>query len=166
MIVSIIVAHGKNGEIGCGNQLLWHLPEELKNFKRFTNGHHIIMGRKTFDSIGRALPNRTTIVVTRNKDWHCDGVLPAASLEEAVELAAKSGDDEVFICGGGQIYADVLKKDLANRLYLTQVDWEGEADTYLPCIDMSKWNSTHKQICAVSDTNSCEWMLEVFEKSE
>lgn len=166
MIVSIIVACGKNRELGLGNKLLWSLPEELKNFKNFTCGHYIIMGRKTFESIGRPLPKRTNVVITRNKDWDAEGVTVARSVEEAIKIAEEGGETEAFICGGGQIYKEVIENDLADKLYLTNVDWEGEADTFLPGIDMSKWSSKHHQICGVSDTNPCSWKLEVFERKK
>ena len=164
MIVSIIVACGKNKELGLNNKLLWCLPEDLKNFKSLTLNHHIIMGRKTFESIGKPLPNRTSVVITRNKDWKSKGVLVAKDVQDAIRIAKKNGETEAFICGGGQIYEEVLKNDLADRLYITKVDWEGEADTFLPNIEKSKWVSTHSRVCGITENNPCSWEFTIFER--
>jgi dihydrofolate reductase len=167
MIVSLIVAFGKNRELGKDNKLLLHLPEDLKNFKRVTNGHYIIMGRKTFESIPeqyRPLPNRTNIVVTRNEEWNAKGVVVARSLEDAILLAKDGGEDEVFICGGGQIYKEAMEKDLVDRLYLTKVEWEGEADTFFPELDEGKWDVKSSEIHEVSDINPFRWKFEILEK--
>ena len=133
-LVSIIVAMDKNRLIGGKNKLLWHIPGELKRFKEITTGHPIIMGRKTYESIGRVLPNRTNIVITHSASLarsHLANLVVAKSLEEAIEQAKKSpGNEEIFIIGGGQIYEQALP--LADRLYLTIVDGEYEGDTYFP----------------------------------
>lgn len=136
--INIIAAIGQNRELGNNNQLLWHLPEDLKRFKELTNGHPVIMGRKTFESIPekfRPLPNRTNIVVSRNLDLALpEGVLAALSLEEAIVLAQKApGSEEIFIIGGGQIYTEAVEKKLADRLYLTLVEKTfPEADVFFP----------------------------------
>jgi dihydrofolate reductase len=141
MDISLIVAYGKNREIGKDNQLLWHISEDLKNFKRLTVGHTLIMGRKTFESIGRALPKRQTVVLTRNHEFSALDILTAHSVEQAIELAKQSSkfnQDELFIAGGGEIYRLFLP--LATKLYLSSVDMEVEgADTYFPEIDLSEW---------------------------
>lgn len=127
----MIAAIGRNRELGRGNDLVWKIPEDLKRFKEKTRGHPIIMGRKTFESIGKPLPGRTNIVITRDTKWTREGVLTAESLDEALGMAAfADGGDETFIIGGAQIYT--LGLAVADRLYLTLVDDAKDADTYFP----------------------------------
>ncbi len=128
--ISIIAAIGKNRELGKNNKLLWHIPGDLPHFKKLTLGHPIIMGRKTFESIGRPLPNRTNIVVTRDSSYEVEGVVVVHSIEKAIEEAKKKDKEEIFVIGGGQIYEQALP--FADRLYLTIVDAQAEADTYFP----------------------------------
>ena len=128
--LSIIAAIGDNKALGKDNKLIFRISEDLKRFKEITSGHPIIMGRKTFESIGRPLPNRTNIIVTRDKDFKVDGCEVAHSVEEAVEVAKKVEDIEIFIIGGGQIYKQSIT--FADKLYLTIVEGEPEADTYFP----------------------------------
>jgi len=130
-MISIIVAVGKNREIGSKNGLLWRIPDELKRFRQITEGHPIIMGRKTYESIGRPLPKRTNIVITRNPDFQPEGVIVVKSLEEGIEKAKGVDSKEIFVIGGGQIYAQALP--LADKLYLTLVNSAfPDADTYFP----------------------------------
>lgn len=129
-MISIIVAIASNGVIGGGGDLLWHISEDLRRFKQITSGHPVIMGRKTFDSIGRPLPNRQNIVITRNSEWSVDGCLRAGSLQEAISLCDSS--QEVFIIGGGEIYRQAIS--LADKLYITYVDTSYEGDTFFPTI--------------------------------
>ena len=154
MDISLIVAYGKNREIGKDNQLLWHIAEDLKNFKRLTVGHTLIMGRKTFESIGRALPKRQTIVLTRNHQFSAPDVLTAHSVEQALELAKQSSEfnqEELFVAGGGEIYRLFLP--LSNKLYLSAVDMEVEkADTYFPEVEFSGWTLKEKQLLTTSPT--------------
>jgi dihydrofolate reductase len=135
MRISLIVAMAQNGVIGRDNQLIWHLPNDLKQFKRLTTGHPIIMGRKTFESIGKPLPNRTSIVVTRSKNWTFEGVVVVNSVEEALVVARQTGTDEVFVIGGAEIYR--LTLPIANKIYLTEVkaDFEGDAHFVIPNIE-------------------------------
>lgn len=128
--ISIIAAIGKNRELGKKNKLLWHIPDDLPRFKKLTLGHPIVMGRKTFESIGRPLPNRTNIVVTRDSSYEVEGVVVVHSIEKAIEEAKKKDKEEIFVIGGGQIYEQALP--FADRLYLTIVDAQAEADTYFP----------------------------------
>lgn len=128
MKLGIIAAVARNGAIGKNNALLWHLPEDLKFFKRTTLGRPIIMGRKTFDSIGRPLPGRRNIVITRNAQWRHEGVDAVASLDAALALLA--GSDEAFVIGGGEIYAQALPR--ADVIVLTEVDAEFDGDTFFP----------------------------------
>ncbi|MFZ8933699.1 MAG: dihydrofolate reductase, partial [Bacteriovoracaceae bacterium] len=136
--VSIVVGIGNNREIGLGNKLLWHLSEDLKRFKKITMGHHMIMGRKTFESIGKALPGRTTIVISRNNIELPEGVLLANSLDNAINMAKDRDETEVMIVGGAQIYSQAV--DRADKIYLSRVDFSGEADTYFPPFEHLQWD--------------------------
>ena len=134
-MISIIAAIAKNGIIGSGNQMPWHISEDLKRFKAITSGHPVIMGRKTFESLGRPLPNRRNIVITRNPDYDKAGIETAASIDEALALFEEN--EEIFIIGGGEIYRQTLP--LADRMYLTWIDAEADGDTYFPPIDSEEW---------------------------
>ena len=138
MIVSIIVAVAENGVIGAGNKLIWHLSEDLKNFKKLTTGHHIIMGRKTYESIGRPLPNRVSVIVTRNPDYRQKGCEVVNSISEAVELAESRQESEAFIIGGGQIYQDALLS--VDKIYFTRVHHHFEGDVFFPGLKQEEWN--------------------------
>ncbi len=130
-MLSIIVVIGKNREIGCNNKLLWDIPEDMARFKRITTGHPVIMGQATFESIGKALPNRTNIILSLDKKFKANNCHIANSIDEGVEIAKKSpGGKESFVIGGGQIYKQMMKH--ADKLYLTVVDDAPEADTYFP----------------------------------
>lgn len=139
--LSLIVAVAHNNVIGINNTLPWHLPEDLKRFRALTTGHHIIMGRKTYESLGRLLPGRTTVIVTRNKDYQLEGALVAHSLEEAIDLCLN--DDEAFVIGGAELYQDGLK--LANKLYITEVDSDVAGDAFFPVIDQQFWQETSRE---------------------
>jgi len=128
--ISLIAAIAENSALGKDNKLIFRISEDLKRFKELTSGHPIIMGRKTFESIGRALPNRTNIIVTRDKDFKAEGCEVVHSVEEGIEAAGKVEKNEVFIIGGGQIYRQAIK--FADKLYLTVVEGRPEADTYFP----------------------------------
>lgn len=134
-VVALIVAVAKNGVIGINNTLPWRLPEDLKRFKALTTGHAIIMGRKTFESLGRPLPNRRNIVISRNPDCRFDGAEVFASL--AAAIAACAGAARVFVIGGGEIYAQAL--GLADELHLTEVDLAPEGDAFFPPVDAARW---------------------------
>ncbi|MCL4209562.1 MAG: dihydrofolate reductase [Phycisphaeraceae bacterium] len=136
MLLSLIAAISKNGVIGRDGGLPWRLPDDLRRFKHLTMGHHVVMGRRTFDEIKRPLPGRTNIVITRDRSWAHEGVQVAHSLDEAI--AGISPDEtEAFIIGGGEIYALALPR--ADRLYLTRVEATIEGDTYFPAFDASTW---------------------------
>lgn len=139
-MISIIVATDLKGGIGKDNALLWHLPNDLKRFKNITSGHPIIMGRKTFDSIGRALPNRLNIVISNNKELRIDGCTVVHSLAEAMDLVK---NEDAFIIGGGNIYEQAM--ELADKIYLTKVDVILDADTYFPTIDDAKWEVIYSE---------------------
>lgn len=137
MIVSIIAAMDKKRGIGVDNKLPWRLSADLKKFRELTMGHHIIVGRKTFESIGRPLPGRRMIIVTHNRSYKAEGCDVVHSVEDAIELARARGETEVFVCGGAEIYAQVIT--LADRIYLTLVDAEVAADTFFPAWDWRGW---------------------------
>ena len=137
-MISIICAIGKNRGIGKNNKLLWHIPEDLRHFKKITTGSVVVMGGKTFESIGKPLPNRTNIVVTRDKELKAEGCLLKYSLEDIIEEAKTYKDKEIFIIGGGEIYKQSIAH--ADKLYLTIVDEETEADTFFP--DYSEFKNT------------------------
>src|SRR5262245_3904331 len=137
VIVSIIAAMDRKRGIGFDNKLPWKLSADLKRFRDLTMGHHIIVGRKTFESIGRPLPGRRMIVVTRNRNYKAEGCDVAHSVEDATTLARERGESEVFICGGAEIYAESIRG--ANRMYLTFVDAEVAADTFFPEFDEQEW---------------------------
>lgn len=138
--ISIVVAISENNAIGKDNQLLWHLPADLKHFKNITTGHTIIMGRKTYDSIGKPLPNRRNIIITRQKDLNLEGVEVVNSLEEALSLS--KDEEEVFIIGGAEIYKQSVA--VSHRIYLTRVHQEFEADAFFPELDNETWKEIEK----------------------
>lgn len=128
--IYLIAAIGKNRELGFQNQLIWRIPEDLKRFKALTMGHPIVMGKKTFDSIGRPLPSRTNIVLTNDPAWRVEGVIPSTSLEKALEIAREKDQEEIFVIGGASVYAQALP--LADRLYLTRIEATSKADVFFP----------------------------------
>nr|WP_121273499.1 dihydrofolate reductase [Pedobacter schmidteae] len=138
MIVSLVVAIAENNAIGKDNQLLWHLPADLKHFKQITTGHTIIMGRKTYDSIGRPLPNRRNIVISRTAGLQIPGVEVTGSIADALALCAE--ETEVFIIGGAEIYKSSMA--LTDRIYLTRVHQSYAADAFFPEIDANLWEET------------------------
>jgi dihydrofolate reductase len=139
MRISIIAAVAENGVIGCGGQLPWHLSDDLRRFKQLTVGHTIVMGRRTWESIGRALPGRRTVVVSRRPAYSVDvdGVQVAASLDAALGNGAAAGDDEVFIVGGAELYREALPR--ADRLYITRVLAHVAGDACFPEFDETRW---------------------------
>jgi len=136
--VTLVAAVGANNVIGRDGDLPWRLPEDLKHFKALTLGHPMVMGRATFESIGRPLPGRTTIVVTRQPDWTADGVETAPDLDAALARASEI-DDEIFLVGGGQVYAEALDRGLVDLLCITRVAQTPDGDTYFPAIDWLAW---------------------------
>ncbi|WP_323788441.1 dihydrofolate reductase [Psychroserpens sp.] len=150
--LTIIVAAGENNAIGKDNDLIWHLSDDLKRFKLLTNGHHIIMGRKTFESFPKPLPNRIHIVITRQKDYKApDGVIIVNNLEDAIDAA--KNDNQPFIIGGGEIYKQSM--DLAYKIELTRVHSNFEnADTYFPEIDASQWKEINRKTHDADDKHA------------
>ncbi len=140
-IVSVIAAMARNRVIGIDNTLPWRLSEDLKHFKALTMGHHIIMGRKTYESIGKPLPGRTTVIVTRDPAYRVAGCLTAHSLDAAI--AACAGDAEVFFVGGAELYAQVLPR--ADRLYLTEIQADYAGDAHFPEFDRALWRESERR---------------------
>jgi dihydrofolate reductase len=140
MTVTIVVAISENNAIGKNNQLLWYLPADLKHFKNITTGHTVIMGRKTYDSVGKPLPNRRNIIITR-KDITIEGCEVVKSIEDALALSA--GEEEVFIVGGAEIYKQSIH--LTDRIYLTIVHQEFDADSFFPEINYDEWQETERE---------------------
>ena len=161
MKISLIVAVSRNGAIGLNNQLPWYLPEDLKYFKSVTMGKPLIMGRKTFDSIGRPLPGRANIVLTRDPQWTSDGVEVVQSVEQALvagEIACEAADvDEIMVIGGEQIYRMTI--DLADRIYLTQVDTDVEGDAFFPDIDLNNWSQTRVKLPEIIDKHPYQFLV-------
>ncbi|MBI3615427.1 MAG: dihydrofolate reductase [Candidatus Omnitrophica bacterium] len=141
MIISLVVAVSQNGVIGKNNRLPWKLPADLKRFKQLTMNHPILMGRKTFESIGKPLPGRTNIVITHQKDFACCGCLTASSIEKGLQLCENA--DEVFVIGGASIYEQSLP--LADRIYLTRIHQDFEGDTRLFNLDKSAWQEIFRE---------------------
>lgn len=165
MIISLLVAMDDNMGIGKNNQLPWHLSEDLKRFKALTMGHHIVMGRKTYESIGRSLPGRTMIVVTRNPEYTADnGVLITNSLPEALEIAEKSGENEVFVVGGAEIFSQTLP--IANKIYLTRVHAHLDADVFFPAFDRGAWTELESFWIDADDKNDYAMTFKVLVKKD
>lgn len=135
-MITLIAAAAENNALGKDNDLLWHLPNDFKRFKEITSGHHIIMGRKTFDSFPKPLPNRTHIIITRQKEYLVENCIVVHSLEDAIAIAPKN--EEVFIIGGAQIYEQSIP--LADKIDLTRVHTSLDADAFFPEFDTSEWN--------------------------
>lgn len=134
-MITMIAAAGLQNELGKDNDLVWHLPDDFKRFKALTTGHHIIMGRKTFESFPKPLPNRTHVIITRNKTYQHPGAIVVHSMQDAIEVARD--DDETFIIGGGEIYH--LGLEVADKIELTRVLGTFDADAFFPNIPTSKW---------------------------
>ncbi len=162
MLVSAIVAVAKNGVIGKDNQIPWYLPADLAYFKRTTLGHHILMGRNSFRSIGRPLPKRTNVVITRDPFFSADGVLVAHSVEEALALAFDHGETEAFIIGGGSIYRDSMT--MWDKLYYTEVDLEPEGDVFFPTLNPAEWRETWREGHGPDDKNEHGYTFRILER--
>ncbi len=159
MKISLIVARAQNGVIGSENKMPWHLPDDLRFFKKHTSGKPIIMGRNTWQSIGRPLPKRTNIVVSRNQAFRPEGGMVVRNMEDAFSLAGSQQTDEVFVIGGGQIYQ--LALPVANRLYLTEVKTTLQGDTFFPDIDLQQWQEIFREPHPADEQHAFpfEWVI-------
>jgi dihydrofolate reductase len=159
-MISIIVAIAENNVIGKENKLIWYLPKDLKHFKETTTGHYIIQGRKTFESFGKPLPNRTTVIITRNKNYKAEGCIVVNSLQEALDIAIN--EKEVFIIGGGEVYKQAMT--IADRIYLTKVHQSFEGDTFFPEINMKDWNELSRQDFEPDEKNKYPFSTLILER--
>jgi dihydrofolate reductase len=161
MLVSAIVAVAQNGVIGKDNQIPWYLPADLKYFKKVTTGHHVIMGRKCFESIGRPLPNRTNVVITRDPFFVATGCVVVHSIEEALNLAFENEESEAFIIGGGEIYRQSLQ--YWDTVYFTEVNINPEGDIFFEPLDDS-WKLSSEDAHKADDKNEFDYVYKVFER--
>lgn len=159
MLISLIVATDLNNGIGKSNALLCHLPADLKYFRQTTTGHHIIMGRKTYESIGRPLPNRTNIIISSNRDLLIPGCVVVHSLQAALDFAKTQGETEVFVTGGGTVYIEALA--MADKIYLTRIQHQFEADTFFPQLD-SSWKLKHVEQHDSDEKNAFAYTFETY----
>lgn len=163
MRIALVVAVARNGVIGAGGDLIWRISDDLKWFKKTTLGKPVVMGRKTFESIGKPLPGRDNIVISRQSDFAPEGVMVAQTVDEALQLAqewARASDaDEICVIGGGEIYTQTLP--IADRVYLTRVDAAPEGDAYFPDLDMDEWNASRESAAEENERNqhACEFFI-------
>ena len=164
MKVSLIAALSTNNVIGRNNQVPWRQSADMKRYKALTMGHHLLTGRKTWESMGRPLPGRTTVVITRDPNYRAEGVIVVGSLEEAVRLAREAGDDEAFINGGAQVYAQSMH--LADRMYLTRVHAEVEGDAFFPDFDdVSEWHLVDSEHFEADEKNQYPYSFLLYERA-
>ncbi len=163
--ISLIVAKADNNVIGKDNQLIWRLSSDMKLFKKHTTGHHIIMGRKTYESMGRPLPNRTSIVISRNKDFEIpEGHYLVHSLEEAIQLCIGKNLDQVFIIGGAQIYKEAI--DFCDEMLITEVQTNPDGDAFFPEFDQKNWKIVHTETFAKDDKNEYNFRFMTYKRIE
>lgn len=158
--ITIIAAIANNNALGKNNDLIWHLPADLKRFKKTTTGHHIIMGRNTFESIGKALPNRTTVIITRNPDYKMEGCIVVNSLEKALEVT--KNDETPFIIGGAQIYEQAIL--IAEKLDITEVHHNFDADVFFPEINKNSWKETSREFFKADKKNKFDYSFIEYKK--
>lgn len=163
MRISLIAAVADNGVIGCRGELPWHLASDLRRFRELTMNHHLLVGRKTFESIGRALPGRRMVVISRAQPRLPAGVVAADGLDAALRLAELTGDDEVFVAGGAEIYALALPR--ADRLYLTRVHASPEGDAFFPAIDFGEWRPTEREEGTVDERSPLPHTFLVYDRA-
>lgn len=145
MTRTIIVARADNGVIGRDNQLIWKMPHDMKFFKDKTSGHYVLMGRKSYESMGKPLPNRLNIIITHNKDYAAEGAMVVHSLQEALDFSAQQKQKEVFILGGGEIYRQALENGWVDKIYLTEIKGSFEGDTYFPELNEADWKEVARE---------------------
>ena len=163
-MIKILVACDENRVIGKDNQLIWHLPADLKRFKSLTTGHVILMGRKTYESIGKPLPNRTTIVITRQTDFQAEGTITAHSVDEAILKAKSLSREDIFIVGGAEIYT--LSLALADQILLTQLHDIFEGDAYFPEISAETWEIVARERGLTDEKNPFQYSFITYQKKD
>lgn len=159
-MITLIAAVAENNALGKNNQLLWHLPDDFKRFKNITTGHHIIMGRKTFESFPKPLPNRTHVIISRQKNYQPDGCIVVDSLEKAIAVCPKN--EETFIIGGGEIYKQSIA--IADKLDITKVHHTFDADTFFPEIDLNEWKLTSSEFHPKDEKHQFDFAFETYLK--
>jgi dihydrofolate reductase len=160
--ITIIAAIANNNALGKDNDLIWYLPADLKRFKKVTSGHHILMGRNTFESIGKPLPNRTTVIITRNKAYKAEGCIVVDSIEKAIEVAKE--DAKIFIIGGAEIYKQTITSNLVDQLDITKVHHEFDADVYFPEIDSAIWKEVSREDFEADEKNTYDYSFISYKK--
>lgn len=161
-MITLIAAIGENNALGKDNQLLWHLPDDFKRFKTITSGHYIVMGRKTFESFPKPLPNRTHVIITRQKNFTPKDCIVVHSLKEAFEICPKN--EEIFIIGGGEIYAQSI--DFADKIDITRVHKSFDADTFFPNIDLNQWEKTYEDFHPKDDKHLFDFTFQTYSKKK
>jgi dihydrofolate reductase len=159
--ISLIVAMAKNRVIGADNRIPWHLPNELRLFKSLTMGHHIVMGRRTYESINRLLPGRTTVIVTRQRGYQVPGAIVAHSVKDALDAARD--DSEIFVIGGADLFRETLP--VADRLHLSVVDAEPAGDTFMPELDLSAWREASSQSFQADEKHAHAYRYSVYDRA-
>ena len=162
MIISLLVAASENNVIGKNNQLPWHLPEDLKYFKNLTWGMPILMGRKTFESIGKPLPGRNSIVITRNTNWRQEGIYIVHTIEQAISKAESFGVKEIFVIGGAEIFTSSLS--MADKIYLTRIHKDFEGDVFFPVLAEKDWQLSTSRFCEADEINKYNRSYQVWER--
>jgi len=157
-MITVIAAVAENNALGKDNQLLWHLPDDFKRFKTITSGHYIIMGRKTFESFPKPLPNRTHVIISRQKNYAVENCIVVDSLSKAIAVCPK--EEAIFIIGGGQIYKQSL--EVADKLDITKVHHSFEADTHFPDIDLNKWKLTSEEFHPKDERHQFDFTFETY----
>jgi dihydrofolate reductase len=159
-MIGLVVAVDNNNVIGKDNKLIWHLPADLKMFKELTMGAPIVMGRKTFESIGKPLPGRTTVIITRNPEYKVEGCIVALSLKEGLSMVGK--EPKVYVIGGGEIFKEAMP--LADKLYLTRIHHSFEGDVYFPEVDMNQWEEESRQDFEPDEKNAFSYSFFCYRK--
>lgn len=162
MIISLVVAAATNNAIGKDGKMPWHLPNDMKHFKNVTWGMPIVMGRKTFDSLGKALPGRKNIVITRQQGWKADNTVTVKNIEDALFVAKETDAKEVMVIGGGEIYKTLFDK--AQRIYLTRVEAEPEGDTFFPVLVQGQWHLVSQKNHEADEKNAYNFSFQVWER--
>ena len=163
-IITLIVAASNNNAIGKQNNMPWHLPEDLKFFKNTTWGMPVIMGRKTFESVGKPLPGRTNIIITSNKNWKAENTISTSSIDEAIKVATETNAKEIFITGGGEIYKQTLA--FADKVYLTRVDTTIDGDAFFPEMDLEIWEIIFEKQVKADDKNKFDMTFQTWKKKQ
>jgi dihydrofolate reductase len=161
-MISLVVAAAKNNAIGKDGKLPWHLPNDLRHFKNVTWGMPVVMGRKTFESLGKALPGRKNIVITRQPGWKAEGAVAVKKIEDAIFVASETDAKEIMVIGGGEIFRELF--DRAGRIYMTRVDASPEADTFFPVIDPKDWWLVSKRKFEADEKNLYNYSFETWER--